>query len=112
MSERIVSYTHIWDLAAMIRASSEETELACERGYLWVVETRVAVLDAICEQCRRSYAQVGHIEHCSAADNNDHLIGGRPGIRAKRNHGSHNCELVGCDRTESLRRAIGWKPGD
>lgn len=112
MAERIVSQTHIWSLAAMIRADDVVAGLAAERGYHWIEEVRVQVLDVICEQCRRSYAQVGHLLVCEAAASNDHLIGGTPGVRAKRNHDKHDCVKAGCDQTESMKRAVGWKPGD
>lgn len=94
------SQDHKWVAATNVPLAENLARHAQRRGTVRVPkETKVDVLDVICDQCRRRYSDVAG-RPCIAAENRDHLIGGPTGERKKRGHLHHDCEEVGCDPAE------------
>ena len=75
---------HEWIAAAEVAIDNKTARRASFRGsFRTEAGMRVDALDTYCRKCRRPLDEVGG-EPCSAKINNDHLIGGNPGERAKR----------------------------
>lgn len=76
--------THDWVGAALVHLDDKTAKRADLRGsYRTKEEERIDVLDVYCGECKRPYTDVA-LEPCSAKVDNTHLIGGDPGVRAKR----------------------------
>lgn len=76
--------THDWVGAALVQLDDKTAKRADLRGsYRTKEEEKIDVLDVYCRECKRPYTDVA-LEPCSAKVDNTHLIGGDPGVRAKR----------------------------
>lgn len=90
---------HIWVAAATVELDIKQARRAVLRHSVRIKhEVRIDVLDVYCSACRRIWDDVVD-EPCIAASNNEHLRGGPIGERKKRLH-THDCEAVGCERSE------------
>lgn len=75
---------HEWIVAAEIQIDTKTARRASFRGSFRTQEgMRVDALETYCRKCRRPLDEVGDRD-CPAKINNEHLIGGDPGVRAKR----------------------------
>jgi hypothetical protein len=91
------SEEHAWVAAATVRLNSRQAKRAVMRHSVWLSEERrIDVLDVYCAECRRTWDDVAG-EPCVAATANEHLRGGPIGVRKKRAHHRHNCQLLGCE---------------
>lgn len=75
---------HEWIVAAEVRIDNKTARRASFRGsFRAEAGMRVDALETYCRACRRPLDEIGD-EPCSAKVDNTHLIGGDPGVRAKR----------------------------
>lgn len=76
--------SHDWLVAATVKVDQKTAKHAAFRGsFRTQLNQRVDALDVYCGGCRRPYDDVAD-QPCSAKENNEHLIGGDPGVRKKR----------------------------
>lgn len=75
---------HTWIVAAEVALDTKTAKRAAFRGSFRTDSgMRIDALETYCKACRRPYDDVAD-EDCSAKINNEHLIGGDPGVREKR----------------------------
>lgn len=75
---------HEWIVAAEVALDTKTARRASFRGSFRAEEGhRIEALETYCRGCRRPMDEVGD-EDCAAKIDNTHLIGGDPGVRAKR----------------------------
>lgn len=99
---------HNWIYACTLPADPRGIAMATRnRRYKVEVDTVFTVLDAYCDQCKRTYDDVADLP-CVPVIANKHLIGGPTGTRKHRVH-DHDCVLFGCKLSQAeadrLRRA-------
>jgi hypothetical protein len=88
---------HRWVAAATVSLNDAEAKLAQMRGSIRLAErVRIDCLEIYCGSCKRPWDDVFD-EPCEALESTEHLRGGPIGIRRKRNHAHHDCEMLGCD---------------
>jgi hypothetical protein len=77
---------HTWVVAAEVAIDNATAKRASFRGsFRTEGGMRVDALEVYCRGCRRPLDEVGVDSQCAAKIDNTHLIGGDPGVRAKRN---------------------------
>jgi hypothetical protein len=97
------SKNHVWVAAATVQLDTRQAKRAILRQSVRLpAQRRIDVLEVYCEQCRRPWDDV-YGEPCIAAETNEHLRGGPIGVRAKRKHDLHRCDLLGCDVEKSAQ---------
>lgn len=76
---------HEWIVAAEVSIDTRTARRASFRGSFRTDEIgmRVEALEVYCRACRRPLDEIGDVP-CAAQIDNTHLIGGDPGVRAKR----------------------------
>lgn len=91
MAERIAAEAeanplcHTWYVAAEVHVDHKTARKAAFRGsFRTEAGMRVESLEVICSSCRRPIDMVGDQSTCEGKVDNTHLIGGDPGVRAKR----------------------------
>lgn len=91
MEERIASeqetnpLAHTWIVAAEVAIDNATAKRASFRGsFRTEGGMRVDALEVYCRGCRRPLDEVQVDSSCAAKIDNTHLIGGDPGVRAKR----------------------------
>jgi hypothetical protein len=91
MAERITAegeanpLCHTWVVAANVPVDHKTARRAAFRGsFRTEAGMRVDALEVICSSCRRPIDMVGDKDKCDGKVDNTHLIGGDPGVRAKR----------------------------
>jgi hypothetical protein len=95
------SVNHTWVIAATYSVDDKQARHAVLRHSVRVPKDgRLNVLETYCSQCRRPWDDVVG-DPCEAADSNEHLRGGPIGVRQKRKHDHHRCDLLGCDIPDS-----------
>lgn len=78
------SLVHAWVVLANIPVNRKEAEHATLRKSIRLTDGRkTKALEVICERCRRNFEDVADAQ-CQAGQDNTYLIGGTPGVRAKR----------------------------
>lgn len=76
---------HTWAVQASVPVDTKTARRAEFRGsFRTEAGMRVDSLEVICTSCRRPMDMVGDRAKCEGKVNNEHLIGGDPGVRAKR----------------------------
>lgn len=92
MAERIAAeleeneLAHEWITAAEVAIDAKTARRAAFRGSFRTEEgMRIDALEVYCRRCRRPQDEVAD-QDCAAKIDNTHLIGGDPGVRAKRIH--------------------------
>lgn len=91
MAERIAAEAianplcHTWAVQASVAVDTKTARKAAFRGsFRTEAGMRVDSLEVICTSCRRPIDMVGDQAKCEGKVDNTHLIGGDPGVRAKR----------------------------
>lgn len=75
---------HEWIAAAEVRIDTKTAKRASFRGsFRTEAGMRIDALETYCRKCHRPLDEVGDLD-CEAKIDNTHLIGGDPGVRAKR----------------------------
>lgn len=77
---------HTWVVSAFIPVSTDEAKLAILRKQMKIKandQRPIKALEVMCSRCRRNFEDVQD-RPCLAVTDNTHLIGGTPGVRAKR----------------------------
>lgn len=76
--------SHTWIFAAEVAIDHKTAKRGSFRGSIRTeAGMRVDALETYCRGCRRPFDEVADAD-CSAKIDNTHLIGGDPGVRAKR----------------------------
>lgn len=76
---------HTWEVAAYVAVDHKTARRAAFRGsFRTEAGMRVDSMEVICSSCRRPIDMVGDNPNCEGKEDNTHLIGGDPGVRAKR----------------------------
>uniref|UniRef100_UPI003F49AECB hypothetical protein n=1 Tax=Nonomuraea sp. CA-251285 TaxID=3240002 RepID=UPI003F49AECB len=84
---------HQWVSASTVDLSAQQANLARLRGSIRLEQVKIDVLEVYCKRCRRPWDEVFD-EPCHKEA--EVLNGGPLGIRRKRDHSTHNCELLKC----------------
>lgn len=83
--QKTTPLAHTWVAAATVAIDNATAKRASFRGsFRTEGGMRVDALEVYCSGCRRPLDEVGATSDCSAKIDNAHLIGGDPGVRAKR----------------------------
>ena len=90
MAEQI---EHKWVTASTVDLTHKQANLARLRGSLRMEQVKIDCLEVYCKTCRRPWDEVFD-QPCH--EDAELLRGGPIGIRRKRDHSTHNCELLGC----------------
>lgn len=81
---KVANVAHDWVVTAVVSVSEKVAKHANLRGsFRTDALQRVDSLEVYCEDCRRPFDDIAD-QACEAKADNTHLIGGDPGVRAKR----------------------------
>lgn len=106
-SEADQDRSHSWVVAATIEVPDYVAKHSFLRGsFKTAADQRIEALEVYCLHCRRPWDDVADAE-CEAKVDNTHLIGGDPGVRAKRKVFEPEGDVVWEHAPKIQRRGIG-----